>query len=71
MKRTALVLLLAFSSCCGVDQARLRADQANLALAKRCAEGWIEAQPIDAQDAALVKQALADWERRLAAEVVK
>lgn len=71
MKHTLLVAALALSSCCGVDQARLRADQANLALAKRCAEGWIEAQPIDQQDAALVRQALADWERRLQAEIVK
>lgn len=67
--QTVIVLLLAMlASCAGPDRVRIASDRANLALAKRCADGWFLAIPFVAQDAELVRKALDDWERALNAD---
>lgn len=68
MKKIAVTLLLTslLSSCCGgPDPVRVRAEKASLALAKRCADGWFMGLPVTAEDEALVRKSLADWESRL------
>ena len=67
--RTLIVLVLALlASCKGPDHVRIASDRANLALAKRCADGWFLDLPFVAQDAELVRKAIGDWERALNAD---
>lgn len=63
-----LPLLLATACCGGPDPVRHRAELTSLALAKRCADGWFQGLPKTAEDERLVRQSLADWESRLAAD---
>lgn len=64
----ALFLLLVLPACQGPDPIRLRSERANLAFARRCAEGWFTALPWTEHDKVLVLRALDDWDRALVAD---
>jgi hypothetical protein len=65
-----LLITSVLASCvAGPDPLRLAAEQQSLALAKQLAEGWFSGQPAPIQsDQQLVRDALADIERRLAVD---
>ena len=68
MKLCALAALSLLVACQGPDPIRLRSERANLALAKRCANGWFSALPFTADDMRLVQQAFDDWDLALQAD---
>ncbi len=68
MKLLTLIALLALASCQGPDPIRLRSERANLALAKRCADGWFNGLPWAPHDRVLVEKAFDDWDRALKAD---
>lgn len=56
------------TACQGPDPLRVRAERASFGLAQRCAEGWFHTLPWTPDDERLVRQSLADWDRRLQAD---
>lgn len=65
-----LALFLIFASCVGApDPMRHQAEQQALALTKRLADDWFAGKPIPAaEDQRIVRDAIADIERRLAVD---
>lgn len=63
-----LLAATVLASCQGPDPLRVRAERASYQLAQRCADGWFTALPFVADDERLVRQSLADWDRRLQAD---
>lgn len=59
---------MATTACQGPDPLRVRAERASYQVAQRCAEGWFRALPYTTEDDRLVRQSLADWDRRLQAD---
>lgn len=67
-KWATIVVAFLLVACSGPDAVRIRAERANLTLAQRCADGWFQALPWTPHDEQLVRAALADWDRALAAD---
>lgn len=63
-----LACCVATTACQGPDPLRVRAERASYQLAQRCADGWFHSLPFTAEDDRLVRQSLADWDRRLQAD---
>ena len=60
-----LAIALLCGACQGPDRVRVTAERASYRLAERCADGWFRGLPVPPGDEQLVRNSLADWDRRL------